>query len=148
MIGSTKAILFARSMCSSMRCNSATSGSMASIRQRADRSLADDRPGRQRRLSLAGDPMLPLQDAERRRPRGDEAPTDHFRARPRRPTALPEMRKGGAASRTHQRIGYSTPDRRSPISKKEMSFPSAPGGVIAAGVPARIWRETLDIRAA
>ena len=34
MIGSTRAILFARSMCSSMRWNSATSGSMASIRQR------------------------------------------------------------------------------------------------------------------
>src|SRR5882757_9250014 len=34
MIGSRRAILFARSMCSSMRWNSATSGSMASTRQR------------------------------------------------------------------------------------------------------------------
>ena len=34
MTGWTRAILFARSMCSSMRWNSATSGSMASIRQR------------------------------------------------------------------------------------------------------------------
>src|SRR5665647_2902840 len=34
MIGSARAILFARSMCSSMRWNSVTSGSMASIRQR------------------------------------------------------------------------------------------------------------------
>ena len=34
MIGSTRAILFARSMCSSMRWNFATSGSMASIQRR------------------------------------------------------------------------------------------------------------------
>jgi hypothetical protein len=34
MIGSVRAMLFARSMFSSMRWNSATSGSMASIRQR------------------------------------------------------------------------------------------------------------------
>jgi hypothetical protein len=42
MIGSARAILFARSMCSSMRWNSATSGSMVSIWQRpAGPSFAD-----------------------------------------------------------------------------------------------------------
>ena len=39
MIGSARALLFARSMCSSMRWNSATSGSMASNRHRQRESL-------------------------------------------------------------------------------------------------------------
>ena len=39
-----------------------------------------------------------LQDAERRRPRCDEAPADHLRARSRQPSALPQMRQGGPAS--------------------------------------------------
>ena len=39
----------------------------------------DHRPCGQRGLPLAGDPVLPLQNAERRGPRGDEAPADHVR---------------------------------------------------------------------
>ena len=38
------------------------------------------RPGRERRLSLVGDPLRALQDTQRRRPRCDEAPADHLRA--------------------------------------------------------------------
>jgi hypothetical protein len=49
------------------------------VRRRADRSVADHRPGDQRRLSMAGDPVLPVQNAERRRPGGDETPADHLR---------------------------------------------------------------------
>jgi hypothetical protein len=41
---------------------------------------------------MAGDQVRALQDAERRRPRGDEAPADHLRARSRQPAALPQMR--------------------------------------------------------
>ena len=67
------------------------------VRWRADRSVADHRPGDQRRFSVAGDPMLPLQDAERRRPRRHEAPADHLRARSRQPSALPQMRQGRTA---------------------------------------------------
>jgi hypothetical protein len=47
---------------------------------------------------LAGDPVRALQDAERRRPGGDEAPADDLRARSRQPAALPQMRQGGPAS--------------------------------------------------
>ena len=43
--------------------------------------------------------MLALQDAERRRPRGDEASADHLRARSRQPAALPQMRQGGPTPR-------------------------------------------------
>jgi hypothetical protein len=64
-----------------------------------DRSVTNDRPGRQRRLSLAGDPVRTVQDAERRRPRGDEAPADHPRARPRQPAALPQVRQSRPTSR-------------------------------------------------
>jgi hypothetical protein len=39
--------------------------------------------------------VRPVQGAERRRPRGDEAPADHVRARPRQPPAVPQMRQGG-----------------------------------------------------
>jgi hypothetical protein len=39
-----------------------------------------------------------MQDAERRRSCGDEASSDHVRARSRQPAALPEVRQGGAAS--------------------------------------------------
>jgi hypothetical protein len=39
-----------------------------------------------------------LQDTERRRPRGNEAPADHLRARSRQSAALPQMRQGGPAS--------------------------------------------------
>jgi len=46
---------------------------------------------------LAGDQVRALQDAERRRSRGDEAPADHLRARSRQPAALPQMREGGPA---------------------------------------------------
>ena len=53
---------------------------------------------RERRLSLAGGPVRAVQDAERRRPRGDEAFADHLRARSRQPAALPQMRQGGPAS--------------------------------------------------
>jgi hypothetical protein len=49
---------------------------------------------------LARDPVLPLQDAERRRPRGDEAPADDLRARPRQPTPLPQMCQGRPTSRS------------------------------------------------
>src|SRR5450755_3599455 len=42
-------------------------------RRGAGRSVAYHRPGCQRRLSLAGDPVRTVQDAERRGPRGDEA---------------------------------------------------------------------------
>src|SRR5438105_3847423 len=63
--------------------------------RRADRSVAYDRPGDQRRLCLAGDPLRAMQVAERRRPCGDEASADHVRARSRQPPALPEMRQGG-----------------------------------------------------
>jgi hypothetical protein len=67
-------------------------------RWRTDRSLTHPRPGHQRRLSLAGNPLFTLQDAERRRPCGDEAPADHLRPRSRQPAAVPQMRQGGAAS--------------------------------------------------
>jgi hypothetical protein len=46
---------------------------------------------------LERDPMLPLQDAERRRPRRHEAPADHLRARPRQPSAVPEVRQSRQA---------------------------------------------------
>jgi len=46
----------------------------------------------------ARDHVHALQDAERRRPRGDEAPADDLRARSRQPAALPQMRQGGPAS--------------------------------------------------
>jgi hypothetical protein len=36
------------------------------VRRRADRSVSDDRPGRQRRFSLARDSMRTLQDRKRR----------------------------------------------------------------------------------
>jgi hypothetical protein len=49
-------------------------------------------------LRLAGDQVRTVQDAERRRPRGDEAPADYLRARSRQPAALPQMRQGGPAS--------------------------------------------------
>jgi hypothetical protein len=62
-------------------------------RRRADRPVADHRSGHQRRLSVAGDPVLPLQDAERRRPCGHEAPSDHVRTRSRQPAALQEVRR-------------------------------------------------------
>ncbi len=42
--------------------------------------------------------MCALQDAERRGPRGDEAPADDLRARSRQPAALPQMRQGWPAS--------------------------------------------------
>jgi hypothetical protein len=61
--------------------------------------VSDDRPGRQRRFSLAGDPLRAVQDAERRRSRGDEAPAHDLRARPCQPTAPPQMRQGGTAAR-------------------------------------------------
>jgi hypothetical protein len=65
----------------------------------ADRPLAHHRPGGgKRKLSLAGDPVRTVQDAERRRPSGDEAPADHFRARPRQPAAVPQMRQSGPTS--------------------------------------------------
>jgi hypothetical protein len=48
------------------------------VRWRADRSVADHRPSHQRRFSVAGDPMLPLQDAERRRPRRMKHPPTTF----------------------------------------------------------------------
>src|SRR6266481_9475997 len=67
------------------------------VRRRTDRSVAHHRPGREW-LPLAGDQVRALQDAERRRPRGDEAPADHLRARSRQPAALPQMRQGGPAS--------------------------------------------------
>lgn len=57
--------------------------------------VADHRPGGQRGLPLAGDPVLPLQDAERHRSRRDEAPADHVRPRSRQPAAVPEMRQAG-----------------------------------------------------
>ena len=38
---------------------------------------------------MAGDPVRTVQDAKRRRPRRDEAPANHLRARPRQPAALP-----------------------------------------------------------
>jgi len=53
---------------------------------------------------MAGDPVRAVQDAERRRPRGDEASSNRVRARPRQPAELPEVRQGGAAS-----VGYPTP---------------------------------------
>jgi hypothetical protein len=61
-----------------------------------DRSVAHHRPGRE--LPLAGDQVRALQDAERRRPRGDEAPAEHLRARSRQPASLLQMRQGGPAS--------------------------------------------------
>ncbi len=65
----------------------------------ANRSIVvDHRSGRQRRLSLAGDQVRTVQDAERRGPRGDEASADYVRARSRQPAALPQMRQGGPAS--------------------------------------------------
>src|ERR1700720_3417460 len=67
------------------------------VQRRTNRSVADDRPGDQRRLPMAGDPMLPLQDAERRRPPRHEAPADHLRARSRQSSALPEVRQGRTA---------------------------------------------------
>ena len=39
--------------------------------------------------------MRAMQDAKRRRPRRDEAPADHLRARPGEPAALPKVRQGG-----------------------------------------------------
>jgi hypothetical protein len=47
---------------------------------------------------LAGDPMRPMQDAERRRPRGDEAPADDLRTRPRQSTPLSQMRQSWPTS--------------------------------------------------
>jgi hypothetical protein len=68
------------------------------VRRRADRSIAHHRPGRERRLPMAGDQVRTLQDAKRCRPRGDEAPADHLCARSRQPLALPPMRQSGPAS--------------------------------------------------
>jgi hypothetical protein len=70
-------------------------------RGRADRSVTNDRPGRERRLSMAGDPLRAVQDAERRRSRGDEASAHHLRARSRQPAALPEMCESGPSSVGH-----------------------------------------------
>jgi hypothetical protein len=68
-------------------------------RRRADRPIADNRPSHQRRLFLAGDPVLPLQDAERRRSRGDGS----IRRPPSCTTspapALPQMRQSRPTSR-------------------------------------------------
>jgi len=44
------------------------------------KAVAHHRPGREWRLPLAGDQVRALQDAARRRSRGDEAPADHVRA--------------------------------------------------------------------
>ena len=64
-------------------------------RRRADRPFADHRSGRQRRLPLVGDPVLALQDAERRGLGWHEASADHVRSRPGQQTAMPQMRQGG-----------------------------------------------------
>jgi hypothetical protein len=62
----------------------------------ASRSIfADHRSGRERRLSVARDPLLPLQDAERRRLGRHEASADHLRPRLGQPAAVPKMRQGG-----------------------------------------------------
>src|SRR5471030_1077030 len=66
-------------------------------RRRTDRPVADHRPGHQRRLCMARDPVFPLQDAERRRPGRYEASADHLRPRPRQPATMPEMRQGWTA---------------------------------------------------
>ena len=66
--------------------------------QQADRLLCESW---NERIWSDGEPIdqvHALQDAERRRPRGDEAPADHLRARSRQPAALPQMRQGGPAS--------------------------------------------------
>ncbi len=59
--------------------------------RRADRSITDHRPGRQRRLLLARDRMLAMQDKARRRPRRAAPPADDVCPRPGRAAPLQQV---------------------------------------------------------
>jgi hypothetical protein len=74
-------------------------------RRRTGRSVADRRPGHQRRLCLAGNPVFPLQDTERRRPSRDEVSANHLRARPRQPTRMLLRKSNGLSHRASPASG-------------------------------------------
>jgi hypothetical protein len=66
----------------------------------------DHRPGRQWRLSLVGNPLHSMQDSERRRPRGDEAPAVHLRARSRRLRCRKCAKAGRRPAATLPQLGW------------------------------------------
>src|ERR1700676_2222025 len=66
-------------------------------RWRTYRSFSNDRPGPQRRLSLAPDSMFAMQSYARCRTREPVSRFDHVCARSRQPTSLPKVRQGGTS---------------------------------------------------
>ena len=95
------------------------------VDMRADRSVADPRPGRQRRLSVARDLLRPLQDAQRRR-----RPRRHV-ARMRncvfRRIASPQPRD--CAARSVRIVRLCSPDRSAPCARLAAAQRQLPAGM-------------------